>query len=579
MNYDGFTLAAVTAELKRLMIRSKVQKVRQHNDTDITLELRGQGYTHLLFFSVDARFSRVYLTSGSNPVPQEPPNFCMVLRKHLSGMYVAAIEQVGLDRILKIRFESHEVAPLELIFELMGKHSNLILVNDKNQILGAIKHVGSSISRFRQILPGKDYTPPPDSNKMDPRNVSATVFRRMWNAAFTDGIETGAVKKWLMDTFSGIGPFLADEITTRGTEDSVILAAKVEDEILQLGEMLRTSKFMPVLITGQRGEGVMVYPMPSVQYEPSLQHVRPSINEALDVLFRTLVTRTLLEDERTQILTAIRRVEAARKQTLKSIDRTLAESEKAERYKQIGELLIGSMDTIEKGAKSVMLVDYYDPEMPEVAIELDEKLTPQQNSERYFKRYQKSRDAVSTAQARREIAQRELSLLESAKKDAESAKDVETLKSLRKMLTDQDIFRPEIASEKQSEPEFGGARIRRYVTPDGWEILHGENSTSNDYLTQRVARPNDLWLHARSITGAHVVIRTAGHKGTVPRPVLLQAAKIAAQNSDAKHSSLVPIDYVQRKHVRKPRGSAPGYVTYRNEKTIDINPKAQLTTV
>lgn len=178
MNYDGFTLASVVAELKRILPGSKLQKVKQHNDTDITLELRGQGHTFLLFYSVDARFSRVYLTASSGPVPQEPPNFCMVLRKYLGGMHITGIEQVGLDRIMKVRFESHDQPPAELIFELMGKHSNLILVSE-GKIIGAIKHVGSSISRYRQILPGKEYMSPPGGSKIDPRNIDASTLGRL----------------------------------------------------------------------------------------------------------------------------------------------------------------------------------------------------------------------------------------------------------------------------------------------------------------------------------------------------------------------------------------------------------------
>ncbi len=262
---------------------------------------------------------------------------------------------------------------------------------------------------------------------------------------------------------------------------------------------------------------------------------------------------------------------ASRKQAMKSIERTLAEASRADRYRKVGELLLANLHSIEKGASSVKLVDFFDPQMPEVEIELDEKLTPQQNAERYFKRYQKARDSVAASRERRSIIEREISILDSALIDAQNAKSIDDLKKLRQALISQDLLRQDLLRERR-EDEFDGHRIRRHITSDGWEILYGENSQANDYLTQKIARPNDVWLHARSITGAHVVIRTAGHSGGVPRHVLLQAAKIAAQNSEAKHSSLVPVDYTYRKYVRKPRGAAPGFTTYRNEKTLDINP-------
>lgn len=572
MIYDGFTLAAVIAELRQRLNGGRVQKIRQHDSTDITLEIRGPGHTYQIFFSIDARFSRVYLTSSAAPVPQEPPNFCMLLRKHVQGGYLTAIDQVGMDRVARFTFEYPDHTKLTLIFELMGKHSNLILVNSEEKILGAMKHVGSSISRIRQILPGRDYLPPPGEAKVEPMAIDDERFGKIWPGGFGHAPEINDVRNWLMSVVSGVGPFLADEIVLRSETDSHVSRETVKNELIDIGEMARTGRYMPVFITDERGRALMVYPMPSIQFPPDRQHTRTSINEALDALFRSVVSRSLLDNERTQTTTAIRRALATRRQTLKSIERTIAEFKNAETHRQTGELLLANLTAFETGVKSVSLTNYFDPELGETVIELDEKLTPQQNAERYFKRYQKARDSVSTAQQRRDNILREIDLLEAEMQNAESASSVDLLKNIRKSLTERDLLRQEVILEKQ-ESEFGGERIRRYTTPDGWEILYGENSKANDYLTQRVARPNDVWMHARQITGAHVVIRTAGHSAGVPRPVLIQAARIAAQNSDAKHSSLVPIDYTFRKYVRKPKGSAPGFVTYRNEKTTDINPK------
>lgn len=570
MTYDGFLLAAVADELRQTIVRGRVQKIRQSSDTDVLLEIRGVGHSYLLLISVDARFPRVYLTaSPPKPLP-EPPNFCMVLRKFVSGAFVSAVKQVEMDRIVHFELSSSEHGALTLVLELMGKHSNLILVNSEGKILGAAKHVGSSISRFRQVLPGREYIAPPGEPKVDPRRLDSEAFDGLWNLPAQ--ADPPAVKQWLMNTFSGFGPFLADEIVLRSTSDGAISAERVREEMLGLADMARRSAYEPVMVTNEAGFATTVYPMPSVQFPASQQHPRASINEALDTLFRSLVTRTALDEERTQTATAIRRAMAARKQTLKSIQRTVEESCKAERYKQIGEILLANLHAIEKGVKSVALPDFFDPEMPEIEIELDEKLEPQANAERYFKRYRKARDAAASAESRLSQAGGEIASLTSALQDAETAKTVEALRELRASLTSGGLLRQEVSHEKP-EGEFPGYRIRRVNTADGWEILYGENSTSNDYLTQKVARPNDVWLHARQITGAHVIVRMAGRKPPAPRPVLIQAAKIAAMNCDAKHSSLVPVDYTLRKFVNKPRGSAPGRVIYRNEKTIDVNPK------
>lgn len=570
MTYDGFLLSAIIAELKNTLVRGRVQKIRQPGETDVVFEVRAIGQTYLLFISVDARFSRIYLTSSQGKALPEPPNFCMLLRKYVSGAFVTNIEQVGMDRIAHIGLESTEHGKLTLILEIMGKHSNLILVNCEGKILGAAKHVGSSISRYRQVLPGREYIPPPGDVKIDIRRIDARTFDGLWRQSFQDQPDAPAIRQWLMDKFSGVGPFLADELIAR----SGGFPEQVKDEILQLGNMALGGKYEPVFITDAHGAGVMVYPTPSVQYPTDQQHPRDSVNEALDTLFRTLISRSFLDEERTQTVTAIRRAMASRRQTLKSINRTLQESQKAERYKQIGEIILGNLHLVQKGSKSVLAPDFFDPDMTEIRIELDEKLEPQANAERYFKRYRKARDAASTAEARLGLIDSELSRLQSALDDAESTNKVDALRGLRANLISSGLLRQTVSHEKQ-ESEFEGHHIRRFTTADGWEILYGESSTANDYLTQRVAKPNDVWLHARQITGSHVIVRMAGKRGGAPRPVLAQAAKIAAMNCDAKHSSLVPVDYTLRKYVNKPRGSAPGFVIYRNEKTIDVNPKEQ----
>lgn len=565
MTYDGFILSAIAAELRQTILGGRVQKIRQSSDTDVLIEIRTPGHTYLLFVSVDARFPRIYLTASSpKPLPQ-PPNFTMLMRKYASGAVVSSVDQVGMDRILHIGLDSREHGKLMLVLELMGKHSNLILVNAEGRILGAAKHVGASISRYRQVLPGRQYIPPPGESKIDVRDLdTAREFARG-----EQRVHEASPRDWLIDTFSGFGPFLADEIIARSGGEP----GRIREELLDLGEMVRMGTYEPVFITDEKGAGVMVYPMPSVQFPADLQHPRSSINEALDTLFRSLVARTTLEEERAQTATAIRRAIASRTQTMKSIARTIEESARAERYKQIGEIILANLHAIEKGAKSVTLPDFFADSFdgfgtPEIEIELDEKLDALANAERYFKRYRKARDAASTAESRRSLVEDEIARLKSAAERCESARTIETLRELRAELTSAGLLRQEVCAERQ-ESEFEGHRIRRAIF-DGWEILSGENSISNDYLTQRVARPNDVWLHARQVTGAHVIIRTAGHKGGVPRPVLTHAARIAALNCDARHSSLVAVDYTLRKYVHKPRASAPGFVIYRNEKTIDV---------
>lgn len=558
MTYDGLITAAVVAELRKLLVGARIQGVRQHNDTDLTLEIRAVGRTYRLFVSVNARFPRFYLTAASEPVPAKPPGFCMLLRKHIEGAFITDIEQVRMDRIVVFRIGRSGSEPLALTLEIMGKHSNLILLDPEGKVLGAAKIIGQSVSRVRQILPGREYLLPPGSDKLDVRELGKADMEQLWAAKPEEQEPSG----WILGTFSGFGPFLAQEIAARSPDTP----CKALEE---LSHTIRAGDFDPVFVTDESGRDVMVYPIRSVQYPDAFQHRRASVNEALDALFRTLVTRSSLEDERASLLTAARRSIASRTQTLKSVQRTLAESENADRYRQIGELILGNLHMIDKGDKSAHLVDYFSADMPEIVVELDAKLSPQQNAERYFKRFQKARDAVESANARRQRAHEELEILQTCRTEAEDAGDLETLKSIRRKLVADGLLRSSEPHVRHAQ-EFGGHRIRRIETPDGWEILYGETSHANDYLTQKLARPNDVWLHARAVTGAHVVIRTVAKPGSVPPKVIEQAAMLAARHSDAKNSSLVAVDYTFKKHVRKPRGSAPGFVTYTHEKTINM---------
>ncbi len=259
MTYDGFTLAAVISELNSRLIGGKIQKIRQHNESDITLEIRVSGHTYNLFFSVDAKFPRTYLTATSAPVPQQAPNFCMVLRKYIEGSRIVSIKQVQMDRIMKLCLEYPDQTQLMLIFELMGKHSNLILVNSENKILGAIKHVGASVSRYRQVLPGRDYISPPTSDKVDIRQLDNSLLNKMWDASFSGlTADLNEVSQWLLSTFSGFGPFLADEVVKRAQKNDNVFRDDVISELISIREIVLNSLYEPVFITNERGEGLMV---------------------------------------------------------------------------------------------------------------------------------------------------------------------------------------------------------------------------------------------------------------------------------------------------------------------------------
>ena len=575
MTYDGLVLAAVIAELKRAIEGGRIQNIRQHNDTDLTLEIRSKGRQHLLFMSVSARFARVYLTASVLPVPQTPPNFCALLRKHVRGTFITAVEQAGFDRVLRIRTGAPDGNGNVLVLELMGKHSNLILLSDAGRILGAAKHVTAAVSRYRQVLPGREYLPPPGAGKANPVEVTRAEFDGLWRGGFEQEPSPEDAKRWLIASFSGIGPFLAEEVLlAAGSAGCDPIWAALQE----LAAVVRSQDYSPRLITDDLGKAVYAYPIPTHQLPSANQYERRSMGETLDTLFRDLLSRDEFDSERAALEAAIRRSLASREQTQRRLAEALAEGEKADRYKHFGELILAGATGIRKGQQSAWLTDYYAPDLREVEIPLDEKLSPRENAERYFRRYRKAREGAQVAADRTVDLRTESRILQAAMDRLPSAASAENIRALRKMLAARGLLRPEPRPPvpgRRGEPEFGAAKIRRVMSAAGMEMLYGENSESNDYLTMKVARPNDLWFHARSVTGAHVVIRTGNRPEAVPQHAIHEAAQIAARNSEARHSSLVPVDYTLKKHVRKPRASPPGFVTYTREKTIDVAPQAR----
>lgn len=568
VTYDGLMLAAVAAECRTALVGGRISRVRQHNHTDLTLEIRTHGREALLFASVDARFPRVYLAAANPPVPPAPPNFCMVLRKYVQGSFIKAIQQSGFDRVLHVRTEAPDGERHTIVLEIMGKHSNMILISDPGRILGAAKMIGSTTSRYRQVLPGRDYIPPP-GGKANSLEIDEAGFAELWHEA--SGEQTSGaqqIEKWLVSAFAGFGPFLAREVALRAGEASPGALWKA---LLWLRGIVERAGYSPVIHTDPLGLIDFVYPIAGLQIEGE-QHARATICEALDAYYRSALPRWEFDRARDQLAVDVTRAVAARESTASSLDAAIHNTGEAERLQRSGEMLTANLSAVPRAADEAEVVDYYDPNLAVIRVPLDRKLSPKQNAEAYFRKARRVRDGASAAAGRIERIRQELVLLRAAQRKMDTLSSAEEIGALRSFLVERQALRPTgpAGEPKQKEAEFAGHRIRRHVSDDGLEILLGENSESNDYLTTRVARPDDVWLHARSVKGAHVVIRSDKKGMSIPSETLRQAAALAARNSDAKGSSLIPVDYTLRKYVRKPKGAAAGYVTYSHEKTIDV---------
>ena len=565
MTFDSIVMAAVADELNRRMLDGRVMEIHQPAPLDAVITIRTPGANHMLLISAEAESPRIHLTPSKRPNPKTPPTFCMTLRKHLKGARFAGAEQVDFDRILHLNFAAYDGERLMLIVEIMGKHSNVILMNGTGRILGAIKPVGKTKSRYRQVLPGRQYVPPPPQDKVNPLTVSEAQVTEM---IADDSLTADDAASWLTKRFIGVSPFTARELVARCDGD----IARLPGEFESLFTAVREREFQPVLITDDAGRSVGYYAFPSAQFADENQHERNSISAVAEMYYAGELPRHEFDEAKEQLLARLRKELAASESAVEAIRESLAECENAERLKQIGELILAQMSSIPSDAESVELADYYGEPGARVTVELDKQLNPAENAEAYFRKYHKAVSGAEALQDRLVEAETRLRLIEKTLVQAESIGSTEQIERLTGILAEQGVRakKQDEAAERKAT-EFEGRRIQK-VSADGWEILVGQNSEANDYLLTRVAKPTDIWVHVKASPSAHVIIRANGKPDAVPRSVLYAAAELAAKHSDSKHSSLVPVDYTLRKYVRKPKGAPAGKALYQNERTLYITP-------
>jgi predicted ribosome quality control (RQC) complex YloA/Tae2 family protein len=585
--FDSLTLRAVVSELRRHLIGGQIQDIRQPEPTEVQLGIRSQGRNFLLTLSDDARFARVHLTTRRRANAPTPPNFCMILRKYLEDGVIRALRQRDFDRIFEMdvetRGEDGQPQTTTLIAELMGKHSNLILVHSKGTILDAAKRITHRVNRIRETLPGLPYQlPPAATDQIDPfaSNAVDTLLEEFDPHSREDA---EALARQLQKRVAGISPFLARELALRiletRSEGSTEADRRQNLRIAwqQIFPAAQAEAFSPVEVVSESGKLLGAYPFPIRQWPEALQHPVSELNFALDDAFAATIERAEFEAVANALKGKIdREIKRAERQK-QAVEKTLQECERAEQHRQAGELLLANLWRIPAGADKIVIEDFFDPDLTERTLLLDPRLSARENADACFRRYRKARDGAATTEEQGEKLERVLHRLRDARARQTELSSAEDIRMMRQALLDQGLLR---ASEEGSDPEkaersgpdFQGHKIRRYTTPEGYEIYLGETATANDFLTTRVAASNDLWLHVRASTSAHVIVRTHGQPDKVPRSVLERAALLCAQHSSQKHSALVPVDYTLKKYVRKPRRAAPGSADYTHETTLHITP-------
>jgi predicted ribosome quality control (RQC) complex YloA/Tae2 family protein len=571
MNFDTVILSAVTHELSSEIIGARIDKIAQPAPLELVISLYLDGSRRSLLISAEPASARVHLVRGrSRPSPVPPPAFCMLLRKYMEAGVVLDVSQpLGVcERVLKISVRSAERVYVDLFIELMGRQSNIILVSASGVILGSIKRVTSEMSRLREVRAGISYAAPPKQlgHKRDPMEPSSSFGLPAMEFASTD-----EAAKWLTATFRGVGPLLAQEAALR----SPAVPITTESAWYGLNDVLnivRTADYLPVVYTNSNKQIEGAYPFRLRSVPEALQTAEYTMSAALDLAYGTQLVDDTFEKQRTALVASLRKAAKTIDRQLLDAQEGLLNSEQSEYLRENGELLLANISRQRAGAKVIAVPDYFAAEANITReIELDPKLNIHENAERYFRRYQKARDSKDVLEQR----QAELQIAEvKLARGIDSAMSAENAAQLQSISTELSAALPTIQTpgshDGAAKPAYEGHKVKAMKTPDGWEILVGENSTSNDYLTTKVASPNDIWLHARAVPSAHAVIRAQNRPASVSTAAILLAAEQVARRSQAKHAGLVSVDYTLKKYVRKPRGSAPGQVTYTNEKTIDV---------
>lgn len=577
MSYDGLVTRAVSLELNNLLYSARIDKVYQPGRKEIILQLRKPGHNFKLYLSSQAQEAGAFLTTQKKDNPQTPPLFCMVLRKHLEGGRIISVKQDNLERFITISCEATnemgDKVRRDLIIEIMGKHSNIILTNpEKGLIIDAIQKVTDAVSRYRQILPGLFYQTPPPQDKLLPWSVEEESFKELiLNSSLTQ-----TVKKSLLNTYQGFSPQSIEEIIFRaGLEPTLTVeycgdyeCTKLWLAFKDLVAKLQQGIFAPeVVLDGNTPLGFSAIAL--TQYNEEMRKSFPSINEALDLFFSFKNSSNIFRQKVTHLNQLIKKeVDRCEKKAGLQME-SINNAEKSEHYRLWGKLLTANIHTLPRG-KEARVVNFYDQEAKTIDIPLNETLTISDNAQRFFKLYQKAKHTAKQAAVQLQETQNELAYLYSLSNSLEQVTDLQELYEIEEELRDSGYLKttPKKGKKKTDAPEKS-TPVR--IILESFDIYIGKNNKQNDLLTMKMGKPSDLWLHTKDIPGSHVLIRNPNDK-IIPNEVLEAAALLAAYHSKARHATNIPVDYTQKKHVWKQKGAKPGMVNYDNQRTIFVTP-------
>ena len=562
MSYDSLALRLVVEELHEALLGSTIQHIEQANPHTFSFKVGRAAQTHWLTLSAHSLHARAHLTQ--KPAPGQKQSYLAdFLTTHLRRGTITAIEQLGWDRILKITVqptsdEPIQLSPKAIIAEFMGKHSNIILIDaGDDRILESLKRIDETMSRHREILPGETYILPPQQDKLDPLTLDESAFIQL----FSERVEVSW--RQLFNKIDGLSPALAKEIIARAAQTDLWSAYQ------QVVAYFDPGNASPQLLMD--GDAPLaVTPLPLHQFPHAISQTFDTMSDALTAYYDAITLNESIASERRSLTQALTKQENLLQRKAEGLHTDLERAEKADDYRIQGELILANLHAITRGQKQVELQNYYSSELEMLSIPLNPERSPSENAQAYFKRYTKAKRGRSRIQQLISDVEADQETLRLYASKLEAADTLDALQRLRTEFVANGYLKASHRGKQKQEVSDGP--FRRYTSSNGFQIYVGRNSQSNDLLLRQIAKPRDMWLHAKQIHGSHVIIRNPENRQDIPMPTLLQAAQLAAYYSKAHHASNVPVDYTWARYVVKRKGNVAGYVHYTREKTLYVEP-------
>lgn len=554
MSFDGFFTHAIVHELNSTLKTGRVARISQPYPAELIITIRAQRHNYALLLSANPTYPRVQITEVPFTNPAVPTNFTMTMRKYLDGAILEGIEQVGNDRIIRLTFNTRDELGdsqrLLLISEIMARHSNISLVNEKTgKIIDTVKHVGADQNRVRLLLPGATFIMPPKQDKADPY-----LPNQIYSDLVRQYQEPAELAKQLQAHYEGLG-----HDTARDLADRLLASDHLPTTYQQFIQHFDQPD--PVIIDGRKKD-FMAFPPLNAAGE--LQHFT-TLSALLDSYYQQKAQQDRSKELAGQVLKVIKNELKKDRRKVKKLNQQLADASQADQYRIRGEILTTYLGKLAPGMDAITLPNFYDDNKP-LKISLSPELSPSRNAQKYFTKYDKLKASVAHVNEQLKLANAEIEYFENIQNQIELASPAD-IQEIRLELQQEGYIKQKHKGKKQRKVR--ASKPEQFHTSDGTVVLVGKNNLQNDRLSFKTANKNEIWLHVKDIPGSHVVIRDTNPSDET----ILEAAQLAAYFSKGRDSDNVPVDYLPAKRLRKPNGAKPGFVTFTGQKTLRVTPK------